>query len=630
VPAVAAVGATAGTVSPPKVLPSQKFETGGVAVELLTGRPLENEDVQLRFSIRSTDGSRISGIRPAAWIDSRDPGATASKGGGTCKDKIQSFLGGSLRARPVVDLNSYYIVTLNTEASIAVLDPLVGFGGSKLLTAVTLQSPGVDWVLSRDQRRLFISMPLVNRVAVIDTETWSVVTNIDTAFRPARLALQADGKLLWITHQNERAGDPALTVIDTQTLAVVASIPTGRSPHQAAFASDGKRVFITNGRDGTVSIIDASIVDASIVNGAKPAKIADVATGSSPAGIAASSLSAAMYVIDSVDGNIAVIEPNALKVSRRIEARPGLSSIQFAPGGRWGFVTNSIENVVNVIDSATAKIITTATDIGKNPDQVAFTNDFAYIRAAGSDQVRMVRLAPLGKDAEANIASFPAGQIPPGAAKAESFASAIVPAPEPKAVLVANPADRLVYYYMEGMAAPLGNFTAVQRSPKAALVIDRSLRESEPGVFSIRTKVPAAGVYDVAFFLNDPRVVHCFDLTVLADPAAKRARDEHAVTIEPMLEQKPIHAGDELEMRFRLTNPGTHQPHSKLKDVQALAFLAPGIWQKRIVAEAAEDGVYRVKLTVPETGIYYVFLESESLQLKLNASRPLIFEAVKR
>jgi YVTN family beta-propeller protein len=618
--AVAAVGAAAGTLpsakSPSPALPSQKFETGGVAVELLTGRPLENEDVQLRFSIRSTDGSRISGIRPAAWIDSRD----AAAGGATCKDKIQSFLGGTLRARPVVDLNSYYILTLNTEPSIAVLDPLVGFGGSKLLTAVTLQSPGVDWALSRDQRRLFVSMPLVNRIAVIDTETWSVVKNIDTAFRPARIALQADGKLLWIAHQNERVTETSLTVIDTQTLAVAASIPTGRSPHQVAFAPDGKRVFITNGRDGTVSIVDA----------VKPAKIADVATGSSPAGIAASSLSAAMYVIDSAGGSIAVIEPNALKVSRRIEAKPGLSSIQFAPGGRWGFVTNSIENVVNVIDSATATIVTTATDIGKNPDQVAFTDDFAYVRAAASDQVRMIRLAPLGKDAEANIASFPAGQLPPGAAKAESFASAIVPAPEPKAVLVANPADRLVYYYMEGMAAPLGNFTAVERSPKAALVIDRSLRESEPGVFSIRTKVPAAGVYDVAFFLNDPRVVHCFDLTVLADPAVQRARDEHAVAIEPMLEHKPIHAGDELEMRFRLTNPGTHQPHGGLKDVQALAFLAPGIWQKRIVAEAAEDGVYRVKLTVPQTGIYYVFLQSESLQLKLNASRPLIFEAVER
>ena len=82
-------------------------------------------------------------------------------------------------------------------------------------------------------------------------------------------------------------------------------------------------------------------------------------------------------------------------------------------------------------------------------------------------------------------------------------------------------------------------------------------------------------------------------------------------------------------MEFRLTNPNTKQPHRNLKDVRALVFLAPGIWQKRINAEATtEDGIYRVKLKVPEAGIYYVFLESGSLKLKLNASRPFIFEAL--
>jgi YVTN family beta-propeller protein len=596
-------------------LPSQKTEASGVSVEFLTARPLENEDVLLRFSVRNTDGSKVAGIRPAAWIDSRDP----ANGGGTCKEKIQSFLGGSLRARPVVDLNSYFIVTLNAEPSLAVIDPLVGFGGSKLLTAVTLQSPGVDWVLSRDQGRLFVSMPLVNRVAVVDTEAWEVIANIDTAFRPGRLLLQGDQ--LWVTHQNARAAETAITVIDTQKLAVAASIVTGRAPHQLVFTADGKQAFVTNGAEGTVSVIDA----------VSPKKIADVATGTYPIGIAASSLSANLYVIDSADGTISVIDANARKVTRRIDAKPGLSSIQFAPGGRWGFVTNGTENVVHVLDSATSTIVTTATDIGKNPDQVSFTDDFAYIRAAGSDEVRMIRLAALGDDPNANIATFPAGQFPPSAAGAESFASAIVPAPEPKAVLVANPADRLVYYYMEGMAAPMGNFSPVKRSPKAALVIDRSLRESEPGVFSIRTKIPAAGDYDVAFFLNAPRVVHCFDLTVRPDPAAKQKLADRAVKIEPLLADKPIHAGQELEVRFRLTHPGTSEPHRGLHDVRALAFLAPGTWQKRFAAVSAEDdGVYSVKLTVPETGVYYVFLESDSLELKLNGSRPLIFEAVER
>ena len=589
----------------------QKVERDGVTVELLAAEARAGEDVALRFSVRAEDGTRIAGVRPAAWIDARTPSS------GTCKDKIQSFLGGTLRARPVVDLNSYYVVTLNVEPSIAVIDPLVGFGGSKLLTAVTLLSPGVDWAVTRDQRRIFVSMPLVNRIAVIDTEKWEVVKNVETAFRPARLVLDREERL-WVTHHNERAGDPSLTVVDTQSLNVIATLATGRAPHQLIFAPDGARAFVTNGSDGTVSVIDT----------VKRAGVADIRTGPSPIGLAVSSLSTAVYVIDRDDGSISVLDAGraSARLSTRIAAKPGLNSIQFAPGGRWGFVTNAKENVVYILDSATAKIVTVATDVGKEPDQVAFTDDFAYVRAAGSDQVKMIRLAALGQDVHANIATFPAGQIPPGAAETVSFAQAIVPAPEPKAVLVANPADRLVYYYMEGMAAPMGNFRAAKRSPKAAMVLDRSLRESEPGVFTIRTRVPAAGTYDVAFFLDAPRVVHCFDLAVKGEPRPMPG----SVTIEPILEKKPILAGEDLEVRFRLRDSGTSESHRGATDVRALAFLTPGMWQERVAVEPAEDGTYRVKLPVPQAGVYYVFLESESLQLKLNAGRPLIFEAVNR
>ncbi|HYC90459.1 MAG TPA: YncE family protein [Thermoanaerobaculia bacterium] len=584
----------------------QKVERDGVTVELLSAEATAGEDVTLRFSVHGDDGLGLRGIRPAAWIDAR-------KGSTTCKDKIQSFLGGTLRARPVVDLNSYHVITLNVEPSVAVIDPLVGFGGSKLLTAVTLLSPGVDWALTRDQRRLFVSMPLVNRVAAIDTETWEVMQNIETAFRPARLVLDAEERL-WVTHQNERAGDPSLSVIDTKSLTVLTTLATGRAPHQLAF--DGTRALVTNGSDGTVSVIEAM------------KRVANIATGPSPYGIAVSSLSNAAYVIDRDDGSISVLNVGraSARLSTRIAAKPGHNSIQFAPGGRWAFVTNGKENTVYILDSATAKIVTVATDVGKEPDHVAFTDDFAYVRAAGSDQVKMIRLGALGQDANANIATFPGGQLPPAAAETISFAPAIVPAPEPKAVLVANPADRLVYYYMEGMAAPMGNFRAAKRSPKAAMVIDRSLRESEPGIFTIRTKVPAAGTYDVAFFLNAPRVVHCFDLAVKGAPQPTRGE----VAIETILDKKPILAGEELEVRFRLTDAGTREPHHNATDVHALAFLTPGTWQQRFALEPGDDGTYRVRLPVPKAGIYYVFLESDSLRLRVNAGRPLIFEAVER
>ena len=73
--------------------------------------------------------------------------------------------------------------------------------------------------------------------------------------------------------------------------------------------------------------------------------------------------------------------------------------------------------------------------------------------------------------------SFPAGQNPPDKASRPSPAASIVQVPGANAVLVANPADRAIYFYKEGMAAPLGHFRNYNREPRAVLVVDRSLQE---------------------------------------------------------------------------------------------------------------------------------------------------------
>jgi DNA-binding beta-propeller fold protein YncE len=596
---------------------TQKLDKDGLSVEFLQPEAvIEGKDATLRFAIRAADGTPLAGVRPAAWID--------AKGTVACRDKIQSFLGGTLRARPSVDLNTYYILTLNAEPSVAVIDPLLGFGGSKLLTAVTLQSPGIDWVMSPDQKRLFVAMPLVNRVAVIDTESWEVVKNIDVGTKPTRLVLnvgRASARLvglkpdlrslsLWVLSETSAA------VIDPDSLAVVDSLHIGQGRHDIVF--DDTRAYVSSSKGDDKLLVAADA-------------------------LAYSPLSKSVFALDTASGTAWKVEDRQYcrsgahgaqdrqdcQSSTRIEAKPGITSLTFAPGGRWGFLTNPKENAVHVLDASTAKIVTTAEGVGASPDQIAFTDDFAYVRAAGSDQVKMIRLSSLATDPEVSLAQFPAGQLPPAAAKTESFAAAIVPAPEPKAVLVANPADRTVYYYMEGMAAPMGTFVAKGRSPKAVLVLDRSLKEAEPSVFSIRTRVPAAGTYDVAFFLNDPRVVHCFELTVAEDPNAPRKAVKRAVKIEPLLEPREIRAGEEVEFKFRLSDPGTKELYRGVRDVRALAFLAPGTWQKRIAAQPDGEGIYRVRLTVPESGIYYVFLESPSLELPINKGRPMIFEVLK-
>ncbi|HEX7955613.1 MAG TPA: cytochrome D1 domain-containing protein, partial [Pyrinomonadaceae bacterium] len=253
--------APAQTQTPAPAPTPQKLVTQGLEVEF-TIEPVkpaaagaglvEDQDALVRVRVTDTaTRSPLAGVRPSVWMTKRD-GAPATPE--QCKEKVRSFVQGSLRARPDVDLNSYYVLALNSEANISVIDPLLGFGGSKLITLVMLKSPGEDWVLSADQERLFVSMPASNQVAVVDTNTWKVVADVDTGARPVRLALQPDEKYLWVGTDGD--ADGGVTVIDAATFKQVARVPTGAGHHELAFGGDSRAAFVANRDAGTLSVID--------------------------------------------------------------------------------------------------------------------------------------------------------------------------------------------------------------------------------------------------------------------------------------------------------------------------------------------------------------------------------------
>jgi YVTN family beta-propeller protein len=586
-----------------KTSPSpQKIEREGVEVEF-TIEPVDNpselmeaKEATVRFKIHDkATKTPLSGVKPSVWLTQRDADADPK----VCREKIQSFLQGSLRSRPDVDLNTYYVLALNDEANISVIDPLLGFGSSKLLTLVMLKSPGQDWAQKSNDEKLFVSMPLVNQLAVVDTNTWKVVTNIDTGTKPVRVRLQPDERYLWIGNDGEQSG---VTVMDTTTNKVVARVATGKGHHEIEFSNDNRFAFVTNEDDGTLSIIDIQ----------KLTKVKDIKTGATATSIAFSRLGNAVYVVSGTDGSIAVVDTRSQQIATRIQAKPGIKTLRFAPGGRWGFAANATENTVYVIDASTNRLAHTI-GVEKGPDQIAFTDTFAYVRSTGSTEVSMIRLSTMG--AQPDMVKFPGGQNAPAEVEANpSAADVMVPAPEGNSVLLANPADRVIYYYSEGMAAPMGSFQNYRRNPRAVMVIDRSLRETTSGVYTTTTKLPKSGVYDVAFLLDSPRVTHCFTAEAKPNPDVPREK-QVAVRIEYLNKDKQLRVGENYKLRFKLVDTATSKAKSDLKDVRVLTVLAPGIWQKRDFARSVGDGVYELDITVPQAGVYLVFVESRSQQV---------------
>ncbi|HEU4869446.1 MAG TPA: YncE family protein, partial [Pyrinomonadaceae bacterium] len=458
-----------------------------------------------------------------------------------------------------------------------------------------------------DREKLFVTLPLVNQVAVIDTRSWKVVTYVDTGIKPTSIALQQDQKYLWIGND----GNGAVTVIDVATLKVAAQISTGAGRHEIVVTADNRFAFISNREAGTVSVIDV----------AKLEKIKDVNVGRNPVSLAISELSKSVYAVS--DGSVAVINTDG-EVLARIKSKPGARLLRFAPGGRYGFVVNTAENTVNIFDTASNRVVHEV-KVGKAPDQVIFSDTFAFIRSLETESVAMIRLATIGT--EIDITDFPGGQEIPSKGSVPVRAGSIVSAPEGNAVIVANPVDRVLYYYSEGMAAPMGNFQNYRREPMAVAIVDRSLRETTPGVYSTTVKLPSSGRYDVAFLTDSPRISHCFETTAEVNPRLKEEQ-RVALRIEHEIKERELPVGQSFPLRFKLIDTKTNKAKDDIKDVQVLTFLAPGTWQRRDIAKSLGNGEYEVDVNVPQTGVYMVFVESTSMGVRYRDLPYLMLQGV--
>jgi YVTN family beta-propeller protein len=597
---------------PPEPAPSaNRWVREDIAVEF-SARPVGGQgelregnfaEVEFRITDAAT-GRPLRSLAPGAWMDIGQPVAAREKAPLDCRQKMSLYLSGRIGIRPMLDLNSYFVLTLNRESSISVVDPYVGMPGKTYVFAhIPLSRPGADWAKTADHKRLFVTIPRSREVAVVDTEGFKVSTRVPVGGTPMRIVLQGDGRYLWVGDDSAETGRSGVVVIEAGTLEIAGRIPTGRGHHEIALSPDDRWAFVSNRDEGTVSVIDV----------ARLAKIKDVKTGPQPIALAYSRSNQALYVADGKSGEIAVLDGRRHEVAARIAAKPGLGPMRFTEDGRWGFVVNSEENAVHIVDSANNRMAHTVR-VGGRPYSLALTRAFAYVRSLDSAQVSMIPLSEVGREQPPAVKEFAAGTERPGAASGIAVAGPIVPAVVEAAVMVANPADGNVYFYMEGMMAPMATFRNWGHRPSALEVVNRSLKEIEPGVYQTTVRLPLAGKYDVGFVLNSPRLLHCFVADVALNPAL--ARRGPPLEIEYLVSDRRVSVGGDVTLAFKLTDAATQRPRTGLGDVRVVYYMAPG--RERIAAPVREvaDGVYETTVTLREAGAYYVYVAVPSVEVQ--------------
>ena len=576
---------------------TQRFEKEGIEVTL-TVRPLSGndrlvagEEAEISYTVReASTGEPITGLHPLSWIHRRVAPIRPSVE--EIEELISTFLGGLLSIRADIDLNRYFLLVLNSDSSISVIDPQIEFSKTKLYQMLKLQAPGEAWCLDAHGERLFVSVPGKARVEFFDLTNFENLgfVGVGEGNQPRDLLLQPDGQVLWVGLDSSNA----VVAIDARTRAVIDRVRVGVGLHRLAISDDGATLCVTSS-SGDVSLIDL----------ATRSVRATLATGSRPYSVRYSTASRLFYVAHAGEGTIVAIDPESGKVRASISTEGPLLSLDLDPSGRFLFGCDLENSTVTIVDVATHEQIGVVRGV-TNPDHVSFSENFAYIRNVGSPTVAMIDLSRLERGemimTDLGVNRLPAKDAP----SSSSIASMIAPTPEGNAVMIASPADRLIYYYVEGMMASMGNFKTYGRTPRGIEILDRSLRETAPGVYSTFIRPVLSGRFDVPVVIDQPRFIHGFELEIDPSPDTVATPVAAPVTISALFRGEKVTVGDTAKLRFQVIDTATDKPLEKLEEVHVMVIRGLGIQQDRYKAVEVEPGIYEFEHHFPARDRYQV------------------------
>ncbi len=490
---------------------------------------------------------------------------------------------------------------LNADPTIAVIDPIIGVRGiTKLLTQVILPGPPEDWARSADEKQVYVAMPNADAVSFVDLDSFRLINTVKVGERPTRITVQPDGRYAFV---GTTGAKPGVTVLDTEKQEVKAHIETGKGHHELVVTSDNRFLLASNRDDRTVSIIDVR----------KRKKIKDVAIKGLPIALAYSPLSKSAYVADGETGDVLVLDPETGKQRAVIPLAPGLGPMRMSPDGRFGFVVNPSTDKVYVFDTANNRQIH-AIEVEGEPFQIVFSRSFGYVRSLANNTVTMIRLADIGGSEQIAISEFEAGERPPKDAPyllpSDLFAAAVTEA----STLVVSPGDANVFYYMEGMNAPMGSFGNYGHRPLSAIVADRTIKETAPGEYSSTVKIPVEGGYQFILTLDSPQMIECFDFQAVVNPELasdelplRIAYDNRGGVVSPVGQQVKIH--------FTLNDTAKEGAPYTGDDVKVLTFRAPGQDRTEHKVKSLGGGKYEFAFTPDKSGAYYMYPSVESAGL---------------
>lgn len=217
-------------------------------------------------------------------------------------------------------------------------------------------------------------------------------------------SLQSDSSAEYAYVPNEKTND--VSVINTTTNKVISTVPVGNNPVGVAVNHDGTRVYVTNyGNDNdlgyTFSIINTGTDEVTT-------RLVDEGKGIKPFGVAIAK-DETLYVSSYVTEKVYAINPINNTIFE-IDVGPKPFGVATTPDGKRVYVANSGNNTVSVIDTTANNVIDTV-KVGTSPYGVAVSPDGkkVYVTNQGSDNISVIDTVTNNVTATVKVVKYPAG-----------------------------------------------------------------------------------------------------------------------------------------------------------------------------------------------------------------------------
>lgn len=253
--------------------------------------------------------------------------------------------------------------------------PSVGVGSSPKAIAV---APSGEYA--------YITLQGEAKVAKLRVSDSTLMGTIDVGLAPGGIAIEPAGEYAFVANRDSGTVSK-IDISGEGSDTVVATLDVGGSPTSVATAGDSYNVYVTNPTFHTVQKL--------LSTGSGLSKLADIAVGTNPAGIAIDPTSAFAYVANTTSGTLSRIS----LTTGAVDATIGLgcaspADIAFHPTDALAYVVCT--SGLRVVDTSSDTVVETLA-AGGSPQHVAVVQNptglFALVTNLGDNSVSKIDLA---------------------------------------------------------------------------------------------------------------------------------------------------------------------------------------------------------------------------------------------